>query len=810
MRQLATTIFFLMLFINSSNAQLIEIPAQADQTVTPYFSVLEDSKHSLKLIDLVSSTTKDQLEWHPIDKQTLSMGVSNSQFWLKTTIKNTSDKAQQLLLEISYPGLSKVDLYLVNKNQAAKFTVDKETISFDELVKNRKIKSVFPVFEINTAANSEYELYLSTRSIYPVVLPIKLKSLGAYQTEEQFRLTFNGIFFGSMFAMIIFNFFLCLVTRDKSYAWYVTFEILAVLVVSFDQGIIPAMIRSHGIETSFTLFNLICLVNSMAAGKFAISYLSLGEKDPFLKKLALSGVYVAFFLIWIVLFLRDSSNTLLIFLLLIVYGSVAMYIGFRRSKKGDPFARFYLVAWSFAISFGMISTAARFGAFDYNLFTQYAFHFGYVAEAAVFSLGLGYRINMLSRERQKEKEKVIQAQAEVTKDRAINEERIKSRTQFFASMSHEFRTPLTTILGYSDIAQDPKTEETKRLEYLKTISLSAQHMLQLINDILDFSKIEARKMEIHILPVNLFELLFEIKDMVNVLAERKGIEFNIEYQFPLPSTVQTDATRVKQVLVNLTANAIKFTEEGSVKIAVSFDKENDLMIFSVIDTGIGIKEEHISKLFSAFEQAENSTLKHYGGTGLGLYLSKLIAKNLGGDIHAQSVFGQGSEFTLSIKTIPEQDTDWLNAPPQETVEKESNQKEPDSVNPINYDQSSQHQGRVLAVEDNEVNSQLLQHHLLKMGCDVITASNGLEAISIATNQKIDLILMDIDMPVMDGLTATRQLREKGFSLPIYILTGDITRTAIEECHQAGSDGHLAKPYDTKKIQEVINLHLSKQ
>lgn len=805
MRTITTLFIFLVLLVDNANAEPIDAQSQVGQTVTTYFSILEDPDHSLSMSDLLSPS-KNEFQWHQINKQTLSMGVSDSKYWLRADLKNPSDVDQTLLLEISYPGLSNVDFFLIDKSQGKKHLVHKESIPFNQKVKERNIKSAFPIFSMELAPNSKYELYISSHSIYPIVFPIKLKTIDQYQTEEQFRLTLNGIFFGSMFAMIIFNLFLCLVTKDNSYFWYVVFELLSVLVVSFDQGIIPGFVRMSGIESTFTLFNIICLFNSMVAGKFAITYLSLREEDPFLWKLALSGIYVGLFLIGVALLFRESFITLLIFLLLIVYGSVAIYIGIRRSKHGDPFARFYLVAWFFAISFGMISTAARLGAFNYNLFTQYAFHFGYIAEAAIFSLGLGYRINMLSRDKQKEKEKAIQAQAETAKDRAINEERIKSRTQFFASMSHEFRTPLTTILGYSDIAQDPKIVENQRLEYLKTISISAQHMLQLINDILDFSKIEANKMEMHIRSVDLIELLTEVKSMLSVLAERKALDLQIECLFPLPSSIQTDFVRVKQVLVNLGANAIKFTNKGSVKIVISYDKINSTTFFSVIDTGIGIKEEALGKLFGAFEQADGDTSGKQEGTGLGLYLSKLIANNLGGDIQAQSEFGQGSEFTFSIHAEPNSEAKWLNSLPTTVAFNQNPLKNEDHAKLDNPDERAPLKHQVLVVEDNQINSQLLTHHLLKMGCEISTAVDGLEAISKTLNEPIDLILMDINMPVMDGLTASQFLREKGISTPIYILTGDTTQETIEKCKKAGCSGHLSKPYDTNEIKNVVDFH----
>ena len=393
----------------------------------------------------------------------------------------------------------------------------------------------------------------------------------------------------------------------------------------------------------------------------------------------------------------------------------------------------------------------------------------------------------------------------------ISEVKNKAKTQFFASMSHEFRTPLTAIIGCTEIAGCDTASEEQRKSYIKTIGSSAEHMLQLINDVLDLSKIEAQQLDVKLVEVDLIELMQEIYDFIWVLADKKNITFNIDYQFPLPVLFVTDPLRLKQALINLCSNAVKFTADGGVTIHISCDAVSEKLIFAVEDTGVGLKPEQTKVIFEAFVQADVSTSYNYGGTGLGLHISKLIAQKLGGDVTVESEFHQGSIFTINVSTGSLENILWNNQLESKLLasgkEKKIKTDRILSTESTSFDAASDgskaEKINVLLAEDNAVNQKLMTFHLAENGVEVTIANDGIEAVAYGITKKFDLILMDMDMPKMDGMTAVRYLRSKGVGTKTYALTGNTSSESIEECNDAGCDGHLAKPFELDKIVAVL-------
>jgi len=413
---------------------------------------------------------------------------------------------------------------------------------------------------------------------------------------------------------------------------------------------------------------------------------------------------------------------------------------------------------------------------------------------------LGVEGFMIDIRERKLKEQAEKEQVKAKINQEISEAKNKAKTQFFASMSHEFRTPLTAILGYADIAGRADTTDIERLSHIKTITHSAQHLLQLINDILDLSKIEAQQLNIETLAVDPLQIAQDVYEFVSILATQKEISFNIDFQFPLPQRIVSDPTRLKQALINLCSNSVKFTAHGSVTLRISCNADLQQMHFAIEDTGIGLKPDQLQKLFKAYVQADSSTSRTYGGTGLGLHISKLIANKLGGDITAESEYGKGSTFTLSISTGPLNETLWLDNMPDWAPEISTEVAE-STPTPLRADNKTPF--TVLLADDNAVNQKLIGFHIKQLGAEVIIANDGLEAAAETIKGGIDLILMDMDMPIMDGMTAVIALRAKGFNMPIYALTGNVSPESIQECVDAGCQGHLAKPLDIKKLSDVI-------
>jgi len=398
-----------------------------------------------------------------------------------------------------------------------------------------------------------------------------------------------------------------------------------------------------------------------------------------------------------------------------------------------------------------------------------------------------------------EREQVEREREQERLQKDVAEASAAAKSQFLANMSHEIRTPLTSIIGYGESLVDDSLSEDEKRESSEVVVRSGKHLLALINDILDHSKIDADKLDTEIVTFNLFELLAEIKAYFSPKAIEKNIVFNIQYDFPLPEEIQTDPTRLRQILINLCGNALKFTDRGSISIIVRCERPVEMLVIKVVDTGVGVKQEQMEKLFDPFAQASPTIARQYGGTGLGLSISRRLAEMLGGDIKASSIYGEGSEFEVTIATGSLQ-----------TVKFTRNQSE---LNLHAYKPKAivvpRLKGRILYAEDNEVNRRLIKQLAIKTGVSISLVSNGAEALEAATRngEAFDLILMDIQMPVMDGRDATLAIRDAGVNTPIVAVTANVMLEDKEEYKEAGCNEVMAKPIEKEPFYKMLTRYL---
>ncbi len=389
---------------------------------------------------------------------------------------------------------------------------------------------------------------------------------------------------------------------------------------------------------------------------------------------------------------------------------------------------------------------------------------------------------------------------EAEKSKAISEAKSQAKSQFFASMSHELRTPLTSILGYSEAALSDDASLVQKQRSLEIIYRSGQHLLQLVNDTLDLAKIEAQKLEVENIEFCLLDLLKELHDDFSILALKKSIRFDIDYQLPLPTSIMGDPTRLRQILLNICGNAVKFTERGGVTVTVACNSLEETISLAIQDTGIGIKETYIDHVYGAFTQVDASMTRNFGGTGLGLYLSKQLAEKLGGSIRLQSEYGRGSTFTLLLPTGRLQNKSWLQELPAALISTPAIAKM--AVKEVKNIQRS-NAIRILLAEDNPDIQALIALYVKRNGATVDCVADGGEAIQKAMLDDYDLILMDMEMPHMNGMTAVRYLRSKGYHKKIFALTAHESDVAFAECKVAGCDGILTKPLNAGKFNRLI-------
>jgi signal transduction histidine kinase/CheY-like chemotaxis protein/HPt (histidine-containing phosphotransfer) domain-containing protein len=377
-----------------------------------------------------------------------------------------------------------------------------------------------------------------------------------------------------------------------------------------------------------------------------------------------------------------------------------------------------------------------------------------------------------------------------------------AKSSFLANMSHEIRTPLTSIIGFAELLLQPQSTQVDADDALKTIIRNGRHLLQVINDILDLSKIETEQLEVESIVVPLPRLLSDIEALTAGRAQQKALLFTIEHKLPLPPALRTDPVRLKQILLNFSSNAIKFSNEGEVRLVVSHDAPAGRIKFEVCDQGIGMNPEQVARLFQPFVQADVSTTRQFGGTGLGLYICKQLADLLGGEISVTSQAGRGSRFGFSLPVGMDTPAGQM----LDVVEDFDAFPRPDfQITQVDVPELS---GQVLLAEDGLDNQRLLASYLRQAGLQVDIVGNGELAVEAALRTPYELVLMDIQMPLMDGITATRKLREQGYRGPIVALTANVMQSDVLRYRQGGCDDVLAKPVDRDRFYSVLRRHVA--
>ncbi|MDX1513602.1 MAG: CHASE2 domain-containing protein [Gammaproteobacteria bacterium] len=364
------------------------------------------------------------------------------------------------------------------------------------------------------------------------------------------------------------------------------------------------------------------------------------------------------------------------------------------------------------------------------------------------------------------------------------------KSQFLSHMTHELRTPLTAIMGYNKMLSDPELSDEERATQVNIIDKNCQHLLALINNLLDQAKIEAGQMSLDISSVPTKRLMDGVIDTLHPIAHQKGLELSCVFSPSVPGGVRVDELRLRQILVNLGGNAIKFTTVGGVTFSV--DWKDGWLSIEVKDTGSGMTPDVLARIFEAFQQADVTVTRTHGGTGLGLSISRNLARLMGGDIDARSAPGEGSTFTVRI--------------PAEAIEFRDRREGVMAA----ASADEQISGRVLVADDTEDLRHLVSLYLKKMGLDVVLAVNGKEAVELAMSERPDLVFMDMQMPVMDGLEAVRTLREKGYEGQILALTAQSDRDRIEATLNAGCDGYVEKPVSRERLREILDQRLAKR
>lgn len=376
----------------------------------------------------------------------------------------------------------------------------------------------------------------------------------------------------------------------------------------------------------------------------------------------------------------------------------------------------------------------------------------------------------------------------------------QAKSEFIANMSHEIRTPLTSIIGFANSLLDHTRSDEDHNDAAHTIIRSSEHLHDIINDILDISKIEAGQLIIEKMSFSPLTILKDVESVISHRAHDKGLAFNIDVEYPLPEFIISDPTRLKQILFNLCSNAIKFTSTGKITVLLRYAIKHNQLVFTVSDTGIGMDKNELNNIFQPFSQADASTTRRFGGTGLGLWISRQLAQKLGGALTCTSRKGKGSIFELRIVTSDADQYKLIYRQPDKTAKSITHSSKQNIPVP-------KLGGKVLMVEDSIDIQKLVSLILNKTGAEVVIANNGKEAVDIATDKQFDLILMDMQMPIMGGIEATQHLRASGYNGPIVAVSANVFKDDQQNSSDVGIDDYLTKPIVIDQFYALLNRYI---
>lgn len=748
--------------------------------------VFEDVRGTADINDITSAALDGSFRQHQRD--VLNAGYSRSVFWLRLDLDYrplASTDPAHWLLELAYPPLDHLDLYLPGpdgKYHLAQRTGD--TLPFS----SRPISLTNYLFDLKLEPGKPMRVYLRLESQGSIQAPLTLWSPKAYMESLPGNVYVLGIIYGVLLVMMIYNLFIFLSVRDTSYLYYILY------IASF--GLYQVSVNGAGIEyfwpdnpwwaNAATPF----LIGSAAlfGCQFARRFLHTREHSPWIDRTLLLLMAVGALVMVLALSASYAISLRLATYLALAFVVVIFSAGILAWLRGMRVARYFIFAWTAFLLGGTINTLMVLGFLPNVFLTMYASQIGSALEVGLLSLALADRINAMKEERtrilQESSRKLEQLNLELA-----NSNRLKD--EFLATVTHELRTPMSGVIGSLELMQTVPMD-VELAQYQKTATGSARDMMRMVNDILALIELQAGKLYPRREPFSLRGLFDSLRAQFAPRAEDKGLHFVLLLDESLSDTLEGDAGKLTQALGYLLDNAIKFTAQGSVALRVGGRQDDDgvALHVEVQDSGIGFETPANDALYQRFHQLDGSLTREYGGLGIGLALCRQLTELLGGQLSHTSAPGRGSLFRLDLP---------LGQPVQGMALAPTRRAGGHALR-------RPEQCTVLVVEDNAINQLVIRGMLLKLGYRVRTADNGSEGIELLRREAIDAVLLDCQMPVMDGFATCRAIRTlpRGGELPVLAITAHSHSGDRERCLAAGMSDYLAKPVKFEELQTLLH------
>jgi len=700
-----------------------------------------------------------------------TLGVHKEVVWLRIPVQVPAYSDGQWVLSVDYAVINRIDVYVATNGVLGKPTVTGNLQPVAEHAPRARVPAVL----LHLAPGSEHVLLLRVENIGAMILPVQLSRAQAFHAAALNEQMLQGVLLGLCLCLLLYSLAQWQNLREPLFAKFALMVAgLSLFSVEF-FGLGNQYLWHNSVWMSIHAGGLFALAAACGAYLFVEQVLARPGQDRLFSRLMKSGA--ALCVLAALAYATDLISVETLVRIVSTLGILPMLIGlpgaFLRARRGDAVGVYLLLGWSVSFATSVVLSLVINGALAANFWTMHALQFGNILDLLLFMRILGLRTRDM----------------ELAMLRA--QEATRAKSEFLAHMSHEIRTPMNAIIGMSRLAL-MTAPEPRLHNYLSKILGAGEHLLAVLNDILDFSRIEAGKMRLETVPFDFSDVLDPLASLATASHPDGGVTLAMRVQSGVPARLVGDPLRLRQVLINLVSNAFKFTAHGEVTVAVELVARAPASVVlrcSVSDTGIGMDAAQVQRLFQSFSQADDSIARKYGGTGLGLSICQQLVKLMDGDIQVASTPGVGSRFSFTVRLGV---ADAAAAGAANAVLAHTNPAAPPTPDP-----AALAGARILLVEDNANNREVALDFLAAAPVQVDVACDGAEAVHMVQTGDYDLVLMDIQMPGVDGLTATRRIRaiDRYRQLPIIAMTAHALPADRAKSLAAGMDDHLTKPID---------------